>query len=77
MANNNSKLSTPNSQQVLITGAAGFIGFNLCKRLFERGDEVIGLDNLNNYNDALTFAENDLKTNWEYYKQRFLEGENG
>jgi len=30
-----------------------------------------------NYNDALTFAENDLKTNWEYYKQRFLEEENG
>jgi len=25
-----------------------------------------------NYNDALTFAENDLKTNWEYYKRRFL-----
>jgi hypothetical protein len=25
------------------------------------------------YNDALTFAENDLKSNWEYYKQRFLE----
>lgn len=24
-------------------------------------------------NDALTFAENDLKTNWRYYKQRFLE----
>jgi hypothetical protein len=26
------------------------------------------------YNDALTFAENDLKLNWEYYKKRFLEG---
>jgi hypothetical protein len=25
------------------------------------------------YNDALTFAESDLKTNWEYYKTRFLE----
>lgn len=25
------------------------------------------------YNDALTFAENDLKSNWEYYKSRFLE----
>jgi len=25
------------------------------------------------YNDALTFAESDLKTNWEYYKRRFLE----
>ena len=26
------------------------------------------------YNDALTFAENDLKLNWEYYKMQFLEG---
>src|SRR3972149_10237130 len=26
------------------------------------------------YNDALTFAENDLKLNWEYYKKRFWEG---
>ena len=25
------------------------------------------------YNDALTFAESDLKSNWEYYKKRFLE----
>ncbi|GJQ23500.1 MAG: hypothetical protein HRU72_06495 [Planctomycetia bacterium] len=30
-----------------------------------------------NYNDALTFAENDLKSNWQYYKKRFLEEENG
>lgn len=29
------------------------------------------------YNDALTFAESDLKTNWEYYKKRFLEGKDG
>ena len=28
------------------------------------------------YNDALTFAENDLKLNWFYYKKRFLEEEN-
>jgi hypothetical protein len=27
------------------------------------------------YNNALTFAENDLKSNWEYYKKRFLEEE--
>ena len=25
------------------------------------------------YNDALTFAENDLRTNWQYYKKRFME----
>ena len=35
--------------RVLITGAAGFIGFCLARRLLARGDEVIGIDNLNAY----------------------------
>ncbi len=34
---------------ILITGAAGFIGFHLCQRLLARGDQVIGIDNLNDY----------------------------
>ncbi len=38
--------------KILVTGAAGFIGFHLAKRLIERGDEVIGLDNINNYYDV-------------------------
>ncbi|MFO7287772.1 MAG: NAD-dependent epimerase [Gammaproteobacteria bacterium] len=38
--------------KVLVTGAAGFIGFHTAKRLLERGDEVIGLDNLNEYYDV-------------------------
>ena len=38
--------------RVLVTGAAGFIGFYVSKRLIERGDEVIGLDNLNDYYDV-------------------------
>jgi UDP-glucuronate 4-epimerase len=38
--------------QILLTGAAGFIGFHLAKRLLERGDSVTGLDNLNAYYDV-------------------------
>ena len=33
---------------VLVTGAAGFIGFHLCKKLIEQNDLIIGFDNLNN-----------------------------
>ena len=36
----------------LVTGAAGFIGFHLAKRLLERGDSVVGLDNLSDYYDV-------------------------
>lgn len=35
--------------KVLVTGAAGFIGYHLCKRLISEGMQVVGLDNLNNY----------------------------
>ncbi|SJZ67873.1 UDP-glucuronate 4-epimerase [Trichlorobacter thiogenes] len=38
--------------QILVTGAAGFIGFHLCQRLLARGDAVLGLDNLNSYYDV-------------------------
>jgi UDP-glucuronate 4-epimerase len=34
---------------ILVTGAAGFIGFHVSQRLLERGDTVVGLDNLNDY----------------------------
>ena len=34
---------------ILVTGAAGFIGYHLSERLLARGDEVTGLDNLNDY----------------------------
>ena len=38
--------------KILVTGAAGFIGSNLCKVLLNRNDEVIGIDNLNDYYDV-------------------------
>jgi len=38
--------------KILVTGTAGFIGFHLAKVLLDRGDEVVGLDNLNDYYDV-------------------------
>ena len=38
--------------KILLTGAAGFIGMHTAKRLLKRGDEVVGIDNLNDYYDV-------------------------
>ena len=38
--------------KILVTGTAGFIGFHLAKQLLERGDEIIGLDCINDYYDV-------------------------
>ena len=39
-------------QKIFVTGAAGFIGFHLCKKLLKNNFEVIGLDNINSYYDV-------------------------
>lgn len=51
-------------KKVLVTGAAGFIGFHLSKRLIALGEDVIGLDNLNDYYDV----------NLKYARLKQLEG---
>ena len=50
--------------KILVTGAAGFIGFHLAKRLISRGEDVIGLDSLNDYYDV----------NLKYARLKQLEG---
>ena len=47
------------SKRYLITGGAGFIGFFLSKALLEKGAEVIGLDNMNDYYEV-SLKENRL-----------------
>ena len=44
---------------ILVTGSSGFIGFHLCKKLIQKGEKVIGFDNMNNYYDK-TLKENRL-----------------
>jgi len=42
----------PSKDSILVTGAAGFIGFHLSKKLCDKGYKVLGLDNLNDYYDV-------------------------
>jgi UDP-glucuronate 4-epimerase len=57
--------------KLLVTGAAGFIGFHTTKALLERGDEVVGLDNLNEYYDV-TLKHARLATLQKYPGFRFV-----
>lgn len=72
--------------KILVTGTAGFIGYHLAKKLLERGDEVIGLDNINDYYDVnLKYArlkelgiekeeieDNKLASSSKYPKHKFI-----
>ena len=46
--------------KILVTGAAGFIGFHVCKRFIKAGIEVVGIDNLNSYYD-INLKKNRIK----------------
>ncbi len=58
--------------KVLVTGAAGFIGFHTARHLLDRGDDVVGLDNLNDYYDVnlklARIAQFEEKPNWKFVK---------
>lgn len=56
---------------VLITGAAGFIGFHLSKRLLDMGATIIGFDNVNDYYD-ISLKESRLQILHEYPKFTFV-----
>ncbi|MEA3511983.1 MAG: NAD-dependent epimerase/dehydratase family protein, partial [Campylobacterota bacterium] len=72
--------------KILVTGTAGFIGYHLAKKLLQRGDEVVGLDNINDYYDVnlkyarlkeLGINKNDLEDNKSvssktYTKHKFI-----
>lgn len=60
--------------KILVTGAAGFIGSNLAEKLARRGDEVVGLDNFNDYYDPRKKRANEQRLN-TYNKFRMVEAD--
>lgn len=61
-------------KNILVTGAAGFIGYHTCHSLLERGDFIIGLDNLNDYYDVALKQER-LKQLEPYGNFTFVKGD--
>ena len=62
------------SKRYLITGGTGFIGFFLSKALLEKGAQVIGLDNMNDYYEV-SLKEARLKILKEYPNYRFVKAD--
>ncbi|CDH00891.1 NAD-dependent epimerase [Xenorhabdus bovienii] len=57
----------------LVTGAAGFIGFHLIKKLIENGEKVVGIDNINDYYDtSLKKSRLDILSNFRDFKFIFM-----
>ena len=65
------------NKKILVTGAAGFIGFHLCRKLILENIELIGIDNLNDYYDVnlkkarikqLESISLEKKSNWNFIR---------
>lgn len=67
-------MSESTSQRILVTGAAGFVGMHVALRHLERGDEVVGHDNLNAYYDV-QLKRDRLKELEKFEKFKFVEGD--
>lgn len=60
--------SLDTSKKILVTGAAGFIGFHLSKKLLEQGMKVVGFDNINDYYDVnLKYARLDILNGFQNF----------
>ncbi len=68
-------------KNILVTGAAGFIGYQICKKLIQTNNQIIGLDNLNSYYDtSLKYARlgklddysKTNKSNWKFIKGELI-----
>lgn len=65
--------------KILVTGAAGFVGYHLAQKLSQRGDTVIGIDNMNDYYDVrLKYARLDQlksQSNFSFIKMDIADSE--
>jgi len=71
-----------NTRMALVTGAAGFLGFHLCKKLYEKGFKVVGIDDictgLRSNADALknygtSFIEADASSSWDSWSKNYTQ----